>query len=275
MDFFLMHGADPWGQPIVTHVSWGAVWVSAFIGLTFLVAHSVYMALSANRKSSSVDLDALEAMRADLPPRITRHTLMARLFHWVMAAAMFVLLITAFFPLLGFQFAWVTWHWIAGLVLTGAVIYHIVHASFWLDFWSIWVGPGDILEFKAELLREAGQQVPGPKPAKYPLGNRLYHLILVTVSLVMIGSGLIMMPRIETPFFERNPYFLGDATWGYIYAVHGLVGVSLVGLTIAHVYFAARPEKWWVTRAMILGWITRREYVKHHEPNRWPVNPDA
>ena len=97
----------------------------------------------------------------------------------------------------------------------------------------------------------------------------------MAVSLALIGTGLIMMPRIQTPFFERNPYFLADATWGYIYAIHGLVGVSLVGLTIAHVYFAVRPEKWWVTRAMILGWITRREYVKHHEPSRWPVDPGA
>ena len=55
---------------------------------------------------------------------------MARLFHWVMAGAMFVLLVTAFFPIVGIQFAWVTWHWIAGLVLTGAIIYHIIHVTF-------------------------------------------------------------------------------------------------------------------------------------------------
>ena len=60
----------------------------------------------------------------------------------------------------------------AGLVLTGSIIYHIVHATFWLDFWSIWVGPKDIPEFKAEIMLELGRDVPGlPKPGKYPLGN--------------------------------------------------------------------------------------------------------
>ena len=59
----------------------------------------------------------------------------------------------------------------AGLVLTGSIIYHIIHATFWLDFWSIWVGPKDIPEFKAEMLRELGHEVPGPKPGKYPLGQ--------------------------------------------------------------------------------------------------------
>ena len=52
---------------------------------------------------------------------------------------------------------------------------------------------------------------------------------------------------------------------------HGLAGVGLVGLVIAHVYFAVRPEKWWITKSMILGLITRRQYLEHHEPSRWPV----
>ena len=75
-----------------------------------------------------------------------------------MAAAMFVLLFTAFLPVAGVKFAWVTWHWMAGLVLTASILFHIIHASFWLDFWSIWVGPKDIPEFKAEILRELGQR---------------------------------------------------------------------------------------------------------------------
>ena len=56
---------------------------------------------------------------------------------------------------------------------------------------------------------------------------------------------------------------------------HGLAGVGLVGLVIAHVYFAVRPEKWWITKSMILGWITRRQYLEHHEPSRWPVGQRA
>ena len=64
-------------------------------------------------------------------------------------------------------------------MLTASILFHIIHATFWLDFWSIWVGPKDIPELKAEMLRELGHDVPGPKSGKYPLGNRLYHLAIV------------------------------------------------------------------------------------------------
>ena len=113
-----------------------------------------------------------------------------------MAAAMFVLLFTAFLRFPGIQFPWVTWHWVAGLVLTGSILFHIVHATVWLDFWSIWVGPErEFPEFKAEILREMGHDVPGPKPGEYPLGNRLYHLAIVVAAVAVIITGLFMMVR--------------------------------------------------------------------------------
>ncbi len=93
----------------------------------------------------------------------------------------------------------------AGLVLTASIVFHIVHATVWLDFWSIWVGPKDVPELKAEMLRELGHDVPGPKPGKYPLGNRLYHLAIVVAGLAVVVSGLLMMVRVRTPFFTRNP----------------------------------------------------------------------
>jgi cytochrome b subunit of formate dehydrogenase len=268
---FVKWGLNPWGQNILTHVSWTLFWASLFAGVMFFVAHASYMLLSAHRKRSATETDRLEAAHANLPTRIERHSLMARAFHWVMAAAMFVLLLTAFLPVVGVKFAWVSWHWIAGLVLTGSIVFHILHASFWLDFWSIWVGPKDIPEFKAEILRELGHEVPGPKSGKYPLGNRLYHTAIVVAALAAVTSGVLMMSRVRTPFFTRNPYLFSDGTWGVTYVTHGLAGVGLVGLVIAHVYFAVRPEKWWITKSMLLGWITRRQYLEHHEPDRWPV----
>jgi len=267
----LTFGRSPWGQQILQHISWDLFWASLFAGIAFFVAHASYMVLSAHRKRQAEETDALEAARVDLPPRIRRHSGAARLFHWVMAAAMFTLLLTAFLPIAGIQFAWVTWHWVAGLVLTASIVFHIVHATFWMDFWSIWVGPKDIPELKAEVLRELGHDVPGPKPGKYPLGNRLYHLAIVVTAVVVTISGLFMMVRVRTPFFTRNPYLFSDDTWGLTYVAHGMAGVALVGLVIAHVYFAVRPEKWWITNSMIFGWITRRQYLEHHDPDRWVV----
>ncbi len=267
----LRWGRSPWGEWVLTHVSWNLFWASLFAGVLFFVAHASYMLFSAHRKRSAAETDALEAANKNLPAKIERHTLTARLFHWVMAAAMFVLLFTAFLPVAGIKFPWVQWHWIAGVILTGAILFHIVHASFFLDFWSIWVGPKDIPEFRAEIMRELGHDVPGPKSGKYPLGNRLYHLAQVVTSLSVIATGLFMLKRVRTPFFTRNPYLFSDSTWGVTYVVHGLAGVALVGLVIAHVYFAVRPEKWWITKAMLVGWITRRQYLEHHEPSRWRI----
>ena len=271
---FLTWGRNPWGQQILTHISWDLLWASLLAGVMFLVAHASYMVLSAHRKRSEAETAALEASHKNLPDHIERHSFMARVFHWVMAASMFVLLFTAFLPIAGFRFPWVTWHWIAGLVLTASIIYHIVHATFWLDFWSIWVGPKDIPEFKSELMLELGREVPGYRPGKYPLGNKLYHLAIVVVGFAAVITGLLMMPRIRTPLFTRDPYYLTDSTWGLTYVLHGLAGVGLVGLVIAHVYFAVRPDKWWITKGMIFGWIPRRLYLEHHDPQRWKVSSD-
>ena len=84
---------------------------------------------------------------------MARHSLAARLFHWIMALAMLALLITAFLPKVGFQFPWVTYHWIAGLVLTASILFHIIHASFWMDFWSIWPDKIDIEDGKRRWLQ--------------------------------------------------------------------------------------------------------------------------
>jgi cytochrome b subunit of formate dehydrogenase len=190
-----------------------------------------------------------------------------------MATAMMVLVFTAFLPIIGVQFAWVWWHWMAGLLLTASIIFHIVHASVFLDFWSIWVGPKDIPEAKAEILREIGREdIPGPRPGKYPLGNRLYHLVVMIAGLAVIATGILMMYRVRTGILPRNPYIMSDPAWGVTYVVHGLAGVGFVGLIIAHIYFAIRPEKLWITRSMLLGSITRREYLEHHDPHRWSVS---
>lgn len=270
---FVTWGRNPWGQSVLTHTSWDLLWASLIAGLMFLVAHGSYMLFSSHRQRTGEETAALEATHTHLPERIERHTFMARAFHWVMAAAMFVLLFTAFLPIVGVRFAWVEWHWMAGLVLTGAIIYHIIHATFFLDFWSIWVTPKDLPEFKAEMMRELGREATGPKAGKYPLGNRLYHLAILVVGLGASITGILMMSRVRQPLFTRNPYLFSDGVWGVTYVAHGVAGVALVGLVIAHVYFAVRPEKWWITRSMIFGWVTRREYLAHHEPSRWKVRP--
>jgi len=266
---FVTWARSPWGEDVLTHISWSLFWASLVGGFLFLVAHGGYMLFSRHIKRDPTEVDRLERERKGLPARIPRHSFVARVFHWVMAASMLVLVITAFFPVIGIQFAWVEWHWMAGILLTGSIIFHIVHASFFLDFWSIWVGPKDIPEMKAEFLREIGKEPGGPQSGKYPLGNRLYHLVVVIAGLAVIITGILMMYRIRNPIVARDPYVMSDPAWGVTYVLHGLGGVGFVGLIIAHIYFALRPEKLWITKSMIFGYITRRQYLEHHDPDRW------
>ena len=269
MGNFVSWARSPWGDSVLTHISWDLFWAALIGGLLFLLAHGGYMLFSQHHKRESSEVDRMEAARPGLPANILRHGFVARMFHWVMAFSMLTLLLTAFLPIVGVKFAWVYWHWMAGILLTASVMFHIVHATFVLDFWSIWVGPKDIPEFKAEMAREMGKEIGGPKPGKYPLGNRLYHLAVMVAGLAVIATGILMMWRVRTGIVERNPYLLTDSTWGITYVVHGLMGVGFVGLVIAHIYFALRPEKLWITKSMIFGTVTRREYLEHHDPERW------
>ena len=71
-------------------------------------ARELHAALGASQAAARPKPTRSKRSTSDLPARIERHTLMARLFHWVMAASMFTLLFTAFLPIAGVKFAWVT-----------------------------------------------------------------------------------------------------------------------------------------------------------------------
>ncbi len=288
MDFF-QYDANPWGQEILVRISWDLLWASLIFGVLFVVGHLVLRKVwfpahgktaekaAADASESAVGAagaaDAVGADSAgDLPARVRRHSLGSRLFHWGMAAAMFALLITAFFPLVGIQFAWLTIHWIAGLVLVASVLFHIVHATFFMDLKAVSVGPSDFRDLGRRMSRSLGRGGEAPQlPGKYPLENKLYHHAVTLAGFGVMITGILMMFRVDTPVFTRDPYMFAEQTWGWIYVVHGLSSVALVALVISHVYFAVLPEKRWITKSMINGWISREKYVEHHDPQRWPA----
>ena len=259
--------ANPWNQEVLIGISWDLMWAAAIAGVLFVVGHAIWVKTLAPADHGG-DVD--EAAAPSLPARILRHTFSARAFHWLMAIAMFALLITAFFPVLGIQFPWVTIHWIAGVLLMITVAWHIIQATFWQDLWSMWIGKEDIEAGKREVARFFGKEAgPGKKAAKYPLDHKLYHHVIVVVTFGAIVTGVLMMFRVDTWFWARNPYILSDATWGWVYVIHGLSGVALITLVMSHSYFAIRPEKWWITMSMINGYVSRKDYLSHHDPERW------
>lgn len=268
---------NPWGQQVLAGLGWDMLYVAAAAGLVFVVADALYRWRRPTRINGEEDLARLMAAEAarGVPERVVRHPLASRIFHWAMAATMFALLVTAFLPILGVQFSWVTAHWSAGLVLTGLVLFHIVHSAF-MGLRTMWITRRDIQDAYNSVRRLLGKEAPVPgKPGKYPLENKLFHHATSLFGLGVIGTGLLMMVRVDTPFWVRNPYLLPDATWGVIYVIHGASAVAFVTMIMAHIYFAARPEKRWITWSMIRGWISRAHYLAHHDPELWRVVPDG
>jgi cytochrome b subunit of formate dehydrogenase len=267
---FLEWAKDPWGANVPIHIAWFLIWVAVISGLLFFIVHAAYVRYFAKPRRFADDASPQNI--AQVPERVPRHSLVARLFHWIMAAAMLTLLFTAFLPKLGVQFPWVTYHWIAGAVLTVSILFHIVHASFWLDFWSIWPDKIDLTDAHHRVLLFLGRPAPPPRKfAKYPLENKLYHGAIIAAGLSAVVTGVFMMSRVRTIFFPRNPYLFGDRTWGMIYVLHGLAGVGLIALIMVHIYFGIRPEKRPITRSMIFGWMSRDFYLDEHDTKRWVV----
>jgi cytochrome b subunit of formate dehydrogenase len=262
---------NPWGQDVLVGIGWGLVWLAVVASVVFVAGHTAWMMM----KGTKAHEPAPGPGGAGLPERIPRHSVAARAFHWSMSTAMLVLLVTAFVPVLGLQFPWVTIHWIAGLVLTASVLYHVVHVFGWQDFWAMWVSPSEVPEGIEELKHAlgAGSAEP-PKAGKYAFDHKLYHHMAAAAGLAAAATGLFMMVRIDTPLWSRNPYLLSDSVWGGVYVVHGLAGVALIGLVVAHIYFALRPEKRWITWSMINGWISRDRYLAHFDSAKWVVKGD-
>jgi cytochrome b subunit of formate dehydrogenase len=261
---------SPWGQDVPIHIAWFLIYVAAVGGLGFLIVHAIYVRYFAKEEEFAGAPST--QLAASLPTRVKRHSFAARAFHWIMAASMLTLLFTAFLPKVGVQFNWIVYHWVAGLVLTASILFHIIHASFVMDFWSIWPDKTDIEDAMRRLKRFRGENAPAPRRfAKYPLENKMYHGVIVLTGLGVMLTGILMLFRIRTPLFPRNPYIMGDMSWGLTYVLHGLCGVGLIALIMVHIYFAMRPEKFVLTKSMVFGSLPKEYYLSHHDPERWVV----
>ena len=204
--------------------------------------------------------------------RIVRHPLPDRVLHWISAACVLILLGTAFLPIAGFEFPWVAVHWMTGVVLGVAVLLHVVRVFARGTWGSMWIGRADFLDMLDVAGATLRRAFPTRRPGKYSVAQKLIHHAFMVAVLTTLVTGGFMLLRIDTPWWQRNPYLFADATWGIVYVLHGLAALLLITMVMMHVYFALRPEKLKFTRAMIRGWITRREFDEHHDKERWRVD---
>ena len=261
---------SPWGKSVPIHIAWGLIWVAVIAGFFFMIVHSLYLIVVkppkrfAERKA--------EVSAAAIPERVPRHTLSARLFHWIMAASMITLLITAFLPKVGVQFNWVLYHWIAGVVLTFSILFHIVHSTFFLDFWSIWPDKTDLRDAMNRTRRFFGKDAPLPRQicevsageqavsrrgdAGRAGGDR-YRLVHDEAR----ADGNLHAESISLQRYDMGPDVRAARAGG----------VGFIALTMVHVYMGVRPEKFPITKSMIFGWMSRDFYLEEHDTGRWAV----
>jgi cytochrome b subunit of formate dehydrogenase len=238
---------DVWGREVILGASWDLLWLVVVAAFVIIALHAIVMAVRRrNAKASSGG------------PRIARHSGIDRVFHWVMTISVLVLLVTGIFPIIGLEFSWLTIHWVAGLVLTAVVCFHIVRSLFWQDLKAMWISGRDLKEpFDATL-----------KPGKYSVAQKGMHAAVTVLVLLVIASGLVMFAMIDTPWWDRSNS-IAESTLGWMFLIHGLSTLALIGLISLHIYFGLRPEKLFYTRSMIKGWISQAELDAHHDPERW------
>ncbi len=241
---------DVWGQRVLEGVSWDLLPVAAGIGAAVIIGHGLY-ALFRRKEPVAV------ASTTSAEQRIERHVAIDRLFHWLTALCMLTLLATGLMPVVGIKFDWVTIHWITGVVLVILVVFHIVRAL-------IWQRLGDVGIALRDLKR-------GVRSGKYTLAQRLMHDAMTAAVVALLITGVLMLFKIDTPLWKRNPYVFGADTWGFIYVLHGLAALLALTLVIVHVYFALIPENRMYLRAMLNGWMTRGDALPRHDPERWPA----
>ncbi|MEE2781866.1 MAG: cytochrome b/b6 domain-containing protein [Pseudomonadota bacterium] len=194
---------------------------------------------------------------------VKRHAGFDRFLHWVFAASILFLMGTSFLPIMGIQFEWVTLHWAAGLVLLVTLFLHIWRAWMKVRLRTIWVG---VTEVRLMLDSLAGKNA---RPGKYSPAQKLMHLGVSVLVLATLVTGLVMMVKVDTPFWERNLYLVSDGIWGVIYVVHGLAALTLITTIMLHVYFVIRPEKRLYLRSIFFGKISSDEHRLHHDSEKW------
>ena len=185
-----------------------------------------------------------------------------RLFHWVMAASVIVLGASAFLPILGLKFDWIPVHWISGVVLTAAVLFHLWRTMVVHGLAEMLPNRSDWTMIRRDLLL---QRIPDEASGKFDIFQKLYHWAVAVVVLLLVATGLVMLMKIDTQFWNRDPSILSEPDWGVVYVIHGASALALIFMFILHLYFSFLPDHRALLSSMVFGYGPTRAHRPHDD----------
>ncbi|NIO06415.1 MAG: hypothetical protein GTO13_23230 [Proteobacteria bacterium] len=205
---------------------------------------------------------------------LERYTLPQRIFHWVNAVSIFLLLISGLAIYAPNLFAFMnlktsTWFelhmWLVPLFL-GGVAFHIIHSAFFLDrLGYLWFGKAEQHRLATILRNFFGLTKEYPRLGKYHPAQILVHWGFFANLMALTLTGFI----IWKPLRHLIPLRLFGLGWDFIFfnrILHDFFTASLAAMIIGHVYFAVLIKKNWPDlKAMFTGKIPLEEYAKYHE----------
>lgn len=244
---------DVWGREVLLGISWELLWVVLVLTFVLIAVHGIVLAVQAKQARPSTE-----------GAKLVRHVFVDRMFHWVLAGSILVLIATGMLPVFGVLFAWLTPHWVAGLILSLAVLLHIVRSLFFKDLSLMRIQASDFAEpFDKDI-----------KSGKYSFAQKGIHWAMTLLVLLVIATGLLMFSVMDSPWWARSNW-MQESTLGWTFVFHGLSTLGLVGLISLHIYFSLRPEKRFYTRSMIKGWISEHEHQANHDSELWTPDKSA
>ncbi|MDZ4180124.1 MAG: cytochrome b/b6 domain-containing protein [Coriobacteriia bacterium] len=225
----------------------------------------------------------LETPAAGLPIRIRRQSLSNRIVHWLVALSTFALFFSGFgqmpmyarYGLAGLPgMAWaadygvtLVIHYLAGAVLTFAVIYHIVHALLTRRF-TILPRKGDFKE-SVQIIAAMLGRGQEPPSHKYLAEQRLAYAYIGLNTLVIVVTGIVKVAK-NVPGASIDPALVFWST-----TAHNAAAMLLLLGVIGHFAAFAIKANRALLPAMFDGTV-ERAYAEHRHPlwyRQITVNP--
>lgn len=244
-------------------------------GLLLLSIVAIMIGIVLLRRSFGLPQQSAEGA---LPPpaveTVERYEIGARLWHiglvgimlalWISGAAFYAPgIIPGPVPILGWPWQWVHLAFAAMFML--GLLVHVIKAP--LIGWRTMVfDRGDWAQLKATTRYYLGLAHEIPKLGKYAVSSKVFHLLLIVLTAIMIVSGISLT--------------MGTLGWSDVdqewqrkqRLLHDIGSYGFLALIVGHVFWQflkTRAQRW----AMITGSIDAGTFSEHHDWDRW--EPDV